>query len=164
MRTGRPQISLAVAQAKGAIVHNPERFEGRIDTQANLELVPIGPISPDLADDPRLVVVWSSIVREVKWLRESDRQLVEVCCLLREDLLSSVPRVRDPVEFTVKGKMVPRLNFEAINMLLRVLSCMGATPTTVGKVFTGAKTDGDEKPKRGAKYQRYWNGDEAAAA
>jgi hypothetical protein len=140
-RSGRPPLPLAVAIANGAITNHPERFAGRVETQEALDNMPLGMVSPEIMVDPRLVAIWSSFLRECPWLRESDRTVIEIACHCRAALYHAVQNGEAADEKT-------------LNLLLRVLSSIGATPTTVHKVLPPKSKESEKKVKKGSRFAR----------
>jgi hypothetical protein len=139
---GRPQIPLHLAEATGALLRNPERFVGRVENQTTLDELKLGMPSVFIASDPDLARMWSSFAREWPWLRESDRPLLEVACVLRARF----------IEAAVSG--TERLMSNAdMNTYIRIMQTCGGTPATVGKLLMPKKAEETTK-KKGSKYAR----------
>lgn len=139
---GRPQIPLHVAEATGSLLQHPERFVGRVENQTTLDELKLGMPSVFIASDPELACMWMSFSREWPWLRESDRPLLEVACVLRARF----------IEAAVSG--AERLMSNAdMNTYIRIMQTCGGTPATVGKLLMPKKDD-EKVTKKGSKYAR----------
>lgn len=141
MPAGRPPLPMAMAIANGAINNHPERFAGRVETDDVLDNVPLGMVSPSIMVDPMLAGIWSSFQRELPWLRESDRTVIEIACHCRAALYLAVAEGRQAEEKT-------------LNLLLRIMSSLGGTPTTVHKILPPKSKDDGKKVKKGSRFAR----------
>lgn len=110
---------VAKATVTGTADRNPQRYRDRKEPKT-LEL---GSPSPFL--DEFGVTAWEGFKRELPWLMESDRALVEIAATVRGRLLA--------------GKDV---GTTALSMLQSILSKMGATPADRTKVSAP-----DEEPE-----------------
>lgn len=118
----RPRTPKAVADLTGAASKNPQRFESRADPQ-----------SADLGAPPEWMTcehelaAWEGFKRELPWLKESDRTIVEIAARLR-------------------GRMHkdPYMGVNALAQLRLCLQTMGATPADRSKV--GASDDPGDDP------------------
>jgi hypothetical protein len=100
----KPRQPLARAFITGDAIKNPKRYRGR----SNPTVVPLGRPSPHLDATARLC--FEAFKRELPWLAESDRALVECAADLRSVLLDGY------------------FCLQTINALRLCLSAMGATP------------------------------------
>lgn len=116
-----PRLPAVKAKAKGAELKNKARFAGR----AQHPSAPLGTPSPWLTDPQR--TAWEAFLRELPWLCERDRSLVEIVCMVRARMMS--------------GEDV---GVQALNLLRQALGQMGATPADATKVPTGS----DDEPER----------------
>ena len=103
-----PALKAAVT---GTADRNPQRHRDRKEPKTN----PLGDPSPFLS--PFGVTAWESFKKELPWLAESDRALVEIAAAVRGRLLAG-----EDVGTT------------ALSMLQSILSKMGATPADRTKV------------------------------
>lgn len=115
---GNPRTPVAKAKATGAAVKNPQRHAGRSEPK----VVPLGAPSPFLTEKGQ--EAWEAYKRELPWLAESDRSLVEIAAHVRGRLLGG-----EDVGVT------------ALSMLQSILSKMGASPADRSKV---SAPDGEE--------------------
>lgn len=122
----RPRVPGAKAKATGADVLHPSRFKDRTEPKST----PLGAPSDVLSDDERRC--WESFKREMPWLMESDRTLVEVACRLRARMWGD-----------------PNMGVQALAQLRMCVSAMGGTPSDRSKV-TSPDDDGSDDP--GAAY------------
>lgn len=108
----RPRLPEAKAQLSGAILKHPERFKDRKEPPAG---GPLGAASTYLDESEQ--TAWEAYRREIPWLRESDRSIVEIAC-------------------SVRGRMIAgeKVGVSALNVLRSCLSQLGATPTDRSKV------------------------------
>lgn len=154
MNRGRPPIPLSIALATGEATRQKTRFEGRLEAEAALEHIPLGPVPPVLTRDPLCVQLWSEFVAEFPWLRESDRKLVTLACLLMWDVYTTFELMEEP---TGKGKenrsigLAPNATF---SQLRQILSLMGGTPSTIGRLMLPKKDEKADKPKKGSSYRQ----------
>lgn len=162
-----PKLSLATAEATGAIKANPNRYSADID----LSLHPLGPPSPEIMKND-LVDEWMFIVKSVSWLTEADRALVEIACLYRANRWR-LAAFRSPIGLgisqqtdTGRRRSVelsarpndgdPDLMFiatddKATGIELRILEKMGCTPTSRPKVTPAGKMAGGR-----VKREKWW--------
>lgn len=106
-----PRTPTAKAKATGAALKNPGRHADR----SNPRTVPLGDPSSFL--DGHGKAAWEGYRREMPWLMESDRSLVEIAALVRGRLLGG-----EDVGMT------------ALSMLQSILSKMGGSPADRSKV------------------------------
>lgn len=116
-----PRLPAAKAKAKGAALKNKTRHAGRKEHHSSALGVP----SIWLNADQQLA--WASFQRELPWLCERDRALVEIASVIRSRLMS--------------GEDV---GVQALNLLRQALGQMGATPSDATRVPAGA----DDEPER----------------
>lgn len=107
-----PRQPVAKAKATGAAAKNPGRHADR----AAPKVVSLGAPSPFL--DREGQEAWEAFKRELPWLAESDRSLVEIAAHVRGRLLGG-----EDVGVT------------ALSMLQSILSKMGASPADRSKVM-----------------------------
>jgi hypothetical protein len=109
----RPRIPVKVAKVTGAAAKNPKRHASRAAPKG----VPmLGKASPWL--DPWGVRAFEAFRRELPWLKESHRLLVEIAAHLRG-------RLMNPEEI---------LGLAGMQELRRCLAQLGATPADESKV------------------------------
>lgn len=108
------------AEATAATVKDPQRFRGRKAPQKH---TPLGDPSPFLKDGA--IAAWEGFRREIPWLTEAHRTLVEVASNLRGRLIDG-----------------EEVGVNALSLLQVVMGKLGATPTDESKVNFGE--DGDE--------------------
>ena len=72
----------AVAKATGAAIKNPARYRARREPQSE----PLGNPSPFLNEAGR--DAWAGFKRELSWLTESDRAMVEIVSVIRGRIIS----------------------------------------------------------------------------
>ena len=101
----RPRSPLAKAKAIGADRINPARYAGRREAPSSTLGAPSAWLNADQA------LAWVSFQRELPWLCERDRALVEIATVIRSRLMS--------------GEDV---GIQAMNLLRQALGQMGATP------------------------------------
>ncbi len=109
-----PRLPLAKAKVTGADIKDPQRFKERKEPSTPA----LGGPSPFL--DEFGIAAWESFRRELPWLAESDRALVEIAASVRGRLLGG-----EDVGTT------------ALSMLQSILSKMGASPADRSKVSAG---------------------------
>lgn len=114
-----PRTPVAKAKATGAAMKNPGRHKTRSDPKSTA----LGDPSPFLDEHGRQA--WEGYKRELPWLMEADRSLVEIASSVRGRLLAG-----EDVGVT------------ALSMLQSILSKMGGSPADRSKVATG-----DDEPK-----------------
>ena len=111
-----PALKAAVT---GTADRNPQRFKDRKEPSAPA----LGEASVFLNDFGK--IAWESFKRELPWLAESDRALVEIAS-------------------TVRGRLIAGedVGTTALSMLQSILSKMGASPADRSKV-----SGGDDEPE-----------------
>ena len=116
----RPRTPVAKAKVLAADQLHPGRHA---DRRAPSRVVKLGKPSTFLKDGA--VVAWESFRRELPWLTEGHRTLVEVAS-------------------TIRGRMIDgaEVGISALSLLQVCLSKLGATPADESKVNFG--DDGDE--------------------
>jgi hypothetical protein len=114
-----PRLPATKASATGAALKNPQRHRDR-KAPKNVRL---GPPSDHLKDGA--ISAWEGFKRELPWLSEGHRALVEVASNLR-------------------GRMIDgeEVGVTALSLLQVCLSKLGATPTDETKISFG--DDGDD--------------------
>lgn len=117
----RPRTPVVKAQVTGAAVVHPERHRGRAEPATGR---PLGE-APDWFADGQ-AAVWEGFKRELPWLTEADRAVVEIAATLRFQFKTN------PVEFGATK----------LNLLRLALAQMGATPADRSKITV---PDGDEQ-------------------
>jgi phage terminase small subunit len=115
----RPRTPLAKAKATGRTEHDPKRFKNRREPHST----PLGRPSKYL--DEAECLAWDAFKREVPWLMEADRALVECACGLRAAVWGGV---RDD---------------KVIGKLSQLLQQMGATPAARTKVHVPSEEETD---------------------
>jgi len=115
----RPRTPALKAKATGATIIHPGRHKDRKAPK----LVPLGRPSDHLKDGG--VVAWEGFKRELPWLTEGHRALVEVASNLRGRLIDG-----------------DEVGVNALSLLQVCLSKLGATPTDETKL--NLADDGDE--------------------
>lgn len=115
-----PRLPVAKAAATGASIKNPRRHR---DRKAPAKGAPLGKASTHLKDGA--ITAWEGFKRELPWLSEGHRALVEVAS-------------------TIRGRMIDReeVGITAMSLLQVCLSKLGATPADESRV--NASDDGDE--------------------
>jgi hypothetical protein len=124
---GNPRLPVAVAAATGADVKNPQRHR---DRKAPPKTRPLGEASPFLKEADKakqaagFVTAWEAFRRELPWLTEGHRTLVEVAC-------------------SVRGRMFngEEIGITALSLLQVCLSKLGATPVDESRL--NIADDGD---------------------
>lgn len=106
-----PRQPVAKAKATGAAIKNPGRHKARTDPKTT----PLGEASTFLNEHGQQA--WEGYRRELPWLLESDRSLVEIAASVRGRLLGG-----EDVGVT------------ALSMLQSILSKMGGSPADRSKV------------------------------
>ncbi|MBY8335193.1 hypothetical protein [Qipengyuania pacifica] len=114
-----PRTPAAKARVTGAAAKNPQRHRDRKDPKGT----PLG--KPSAFLDEHGKSAWEGFKRELPWLMESDRAIIEVCAKVRGGLLS--------------GEDV---GVSKLNMLQTMLSKLGATPADRTRI---AIADEDEE-------------------
>ena len=116
----RPRLPLMKAEATAATLKDPRRYRARKSPQ---KATPLGDPSPFLKDGA--VVAWEGFRRELPWLTESHRTMVEVASNLRGRLIDG-----------------EEVGVNALSLLQVCMGKLGATPTDESKVNFG--DEGDE--------------------
>ena len=116
----RAQTPAAKAKVTGAAVLHPGRHSNRKEPKS----VPLGDPSDWMGGEQR--VAWNSFQRELPWLMESHRTLVEIASCLRARLMSG-----------------EEVGVQALAQLRMCLSAMGATPVDASKIIVS--DDGDSE-------------------
>lgn len=114
------RLPVAKAEVTGAAAKNPQRHRDRKEVKA------AGLGAPSKFLDVNGQAAWESFKRELPWLAESDRSLVEIAAHVRGRLLGG-----EDVGVT------------ALSMLQSILSKMGASPADRSKV----SAPDDDQPK-----------------
>ena len=109
-----PRLPAAKAKVTGADVAHPGRHAKRKDPKTS----PLGKATKFLDEHGK--EAWEGFKRELPWLMESDRSMVEVCAKVRGELLSG------------EDVGVTRLS-----MYQSMLSKLGASPSDRTKVSAG---------------------------
>lgn len=107
----RPRTPVAKAQASGAAVKNPGRHK---DRAAPKGIAVLGTAPSWMS--PLQKKAWTSIVRELPWLKESHRMLVMMATLLRAELETGT------------------ISMAKMQELRRCLAQLGATPADESRV------------------------------
>jgi hypothetical protein len=108
----RPRTPTEKAALTGRNLHDPARFSERKEPETKA----LGKASDFL--DQRARKAWDSFKREMPWLMESDRTLVEIACNLRARLMSG-----------------EEVGVQALGQLRMCVSAMGGTPADRSKVM-----------------------------
>ena len=122
-----PRLPVAKAAATGAAIKNPQRHR---DRKAPKKTRPLGGASPFLKDADKaregtgFVTAWEAFRRELPWLTEGHRTLIEVACSVRGRMFNG-----DEVGIT------------ALSLLQVCLSKLGATPVDESRL--NIEDDGD---------------------
>lgn len=106
----RNRLPSAVAVATGAAAKNPQRYRGR----ANPKVPPLGKPSGFLDDTARKA--WACFVKELPWLTEADRAVLEVASLVRGKIMDGIGGVN------------------AVTELRLLVGTLGATPVARSKI------------------------------
>lgn len=116
-----PRLPVAKAKMTGADVKDPARHRDRKEPKG----APLGKASKFLDESGQQA--WEGFKREIPWLMESDRALVEVASSVRGRLLAG-----DDVGVT------------ALSMLQSILSKMGGSPADRTKICAPDDEEQDE--------------------
>src|SRR3954454_11753780 len=116
----RPRTPREKGRITGADRHHPSRFARRPAPQT----VPLGEPSDWMKAEQR--TAWNLIQREVRWLMESDRALVEIGACIRARLM-----------------MGEEVGASALNQLRMCAAQMGAPPADRSKVAVPDEPDED---------------------
>jgi hypothetical protein len=114
-----PRTPLAKAKATGRTVRDPARFKQRKEPPKQR---PLGKPSARLTE--RQVEAWEAFKRELPWLMESDRTIVETASRLRADMWDSSD-----------------INIRAMTLLRQCLSLLGATPADRTRIHAPPEDD-----------------------
>ena len=120
----KPRLPAAKAEASGAAIKNPQRFDGRT---APKRTRPIGEPYANMTDEQK--AAWEEFRYELPWLNSGHRALLRLACIL-------TARMNDP-EFGVS----------AMHALSSALSKLGATPVDETKVNHGGDEEEDPADK-----------------
>lgn len=120
----KPRLPAAKAEASGAAIKNPQRFEGRT---APKRTRPIGEPYANMTADQK--AAWEEFRYELPWLNSGHRALLRLACIL-------TARMNNP-EFGVS----------AMHALSSALSKLGATPVDETKVNHGGDEEEDPADK-----------------
>ena len=124
----RPRVPKAKAKVTGqADKHAADRFNERNEPQG---LAPIGD-PPDFFDDNQCKI-WNQFKRELFWLNESHRGILEIASVIRARL--HYPKPGDE-----------EVGVQKLNLLRQCLGQMGATPADASKV-TIPDGEGEKDP------------------
>ena len=107
----RPRTPAGKAKATGAALKNPQRHRDRAEPAVRQ----LGEPSTFLNEQGR--AAWEAYRRELPWLMESDRSMIEIACTVRAKLLAG-----EDVGVT------------ALSMLQSILSKLGGSPADRTKV------------------------------
>lgn len=119
----RPRTPAAVVKASAAAVKNPQRHRDRRQPKGIPELG----AAPTWFDQYQRRA-WANFKKELPWLKESHRALLEIAAMLRGKILEA----RGPIAL------------QAMQELRRILGALGASPADETKVQWG--DGGDEDP------------------
>jgi hypothetical protein len=119
-----PRTPLAKAKATGSSLKQPGRFANRREPRLT---APLGNAPSDF--DETELLIWECFKREIPWLLETDRLLIEVATKLRKKVWDNT--------FAVSH----------INSLHVIMSKLGATPTDRTKVYQPDDPDEDPEDK-----------------
>jgi hypothetical protein len=114
-----PRTPIAKAKATGQTLRNPARFKARKEPPKQR---PLGKPSAGLTE--RQVEAWEAFNRELPWLMESDRTIVETASRLRADMWDSTD-----------------INIRAMTLLRQCLSLLGATPADRTRIYAPPEED-----------------------
>jgi hypothetical protein len=115
----RPRLPVEKAKVTAADVLHPGRHSKRKQPKFT---APLGAPSPFLKDGP--VAAWEGFRREIPWLTEAHRAMVEVASNLRGRLIDG-----------------EEVGVNALSLLQVVMGKLGATPTDESKVNFGEDSD-----------------------
>lgn len=119
----RPRLPLQKAETTAAVLKDPQRFRGR---KSPSQATPLGNPSPFLKGGA--VTAWEGFRRELPWLTEAHRAMVEVASSLRGRLIDG-----------------EEVGVNALSLLQVCMGKLGATPTDESKVNFGDE-GGDPDP------------------
>jgi phage terminase small subunit len=118
----RPRTPAAKADATGAAGKNPQRYRDRKEPKTTKALGQ----PPEWFDEAQ-ASIWEGFKRELPWLTESDRSVMELASVLRAAFMAS------PLDMGVTK----------LNLLRLCLAQLGATPADRSKVGVGDGEDQD---------------------
>lgn len=121
----RQRLPQEKAEASGAKLHNPARFEGRKGPKRKR---PLGEPYAKMTDGQK--VAWAELQSELPWLSSASRTLVRLACMY-------IARLDEEGEIGV----------QAASALSSILSKLGATPVDETKVNHGDEEDEDPADK-----------------
>ena len=116
----RARTPLAKAEVSGALKKNPQRRKGKAAPKGNGLGLPPGWFT---AVQKRM---WAAFKKELPWLAESDRAVMEIACVLRAALYNG-----------------EEVGVSKLNLLRLLLAQLGATPADRSKISAPAKEDDD---------------------
>ncbi len=119
-----PRTPTARAKLTGAAAKNPQRHRERAEPKAGA----LGAVSSWLTPPARKA--WASFRRELPWLTEADRSLLEIAATIRGRLMAG-----------------EEVGVSAVNQLRMCLAQMGATPADRSKITV--PDEADEDPTEG---------------
>jgi hypothetical protein len=119
-----PRTPLAKAKVTGATINHPKVHNSRKEPK---QTSPLGEPTGFLDEVEQLC--WACFQREIPWLTETDRPLIEVACRLRARVWGGT------------------IDARVLGALSSVLSKLGATPADRSKVFVPKDEDGDPEDK-----------------
>ena len=127
----RTRLPVAAAKVTGAAAKNPQRHRGRKAAKGG----ELGKPSAWLKLHPGAIKAYAAFKRELPWLKESHRAIVEIASQLRGRQIT-------PGEI---------LGLPGMQELRRCLAVLGATPADESKV---AQADGDEEDPEEALFSK----------
>lgn len=116
-----PRTPVEKAKITGAAIAHPGRHADRAEIASR----PLGDPSRFLGESGKQA--WWGFKRELPWLMESDRSLVEIAAMVRGRLLDG-----------------EEVGITALSMLQSILSKMGGTPADRSRVSAPSKDEHDE--------------------
>jgi phage terminase small subunit len=121
----RPRLPAELARIKGASLKDPKRHAKKRDPNGT----PLGKPAQWMAAEAKKA--WEAFRRELPWLMESDRTLVEIASLIRGKLMAG-----EPVGIT------------ALNQLRMCAAQMGATPADRSKISVPNEAEEEDAADR----------------
>lgn len=115
-----PRTPAAKARVSGQAAKNPQRHKKRKEPAAS----GLGKPSAWMSDEQK--AVWAGFVKEIPWLNESHRSLLEIAVTIRCRIVSG-----------------EEVGVQALNLLRQCLGQMGATPADATKVVVPDGEDDD---------------------
>src|SRR3954468_10461767 len=116
----RPRVPQERARITGADIEDPARFAARSDPKTT----PLGDSSDWIGGEQR--TAWNQFRREIPWLMESDRVLVEIAACIRARLMAGED-----------------IGVSAPNQLRMCAAQMSTTPANRSKLAMPDEPDGD---------------------